>query len=62
MDGSTLFMIIIGFIVLLVVAGVVANQREQEALSKCRKRRGMPISQRSVMRQQLSHGGLPIPT
>src|SRR3954469_16492069 len=34
MDGSTLFLIIIGFIALLVVAGVVANQREQEALSK----------------------------
>jgi hypothetical protein len=34
MDGSTLFLIIIGFIALLVVAGVVANQREREALSK----------------------------
>lgn len=34
MDGSTLFLIIIGFIVLLVLAGVAANKREQEALSK----------------------------
>lgn len=34
MDGSTLFLVIIGIMVLLVIAGVAANKREQEALSK----------------------------